>query len=141
MTEKSVNLLKEMDFHKYNAKSTGESLFIHSFNVYSLVKQVTQYIPNLTDRDLIKLKIAALLHDFGKTYDEYQSKLSGPHKLKDGDIRKIKELISKIETLTDNELDDIIYMIQNHHSIDMEKVNTNRDRLTRILVSGKMFEA
>jgi len=130
-----ISFLKSdgMEFHKYNSKSSGESLLIHSYNTYFLVSRVSKYIPNLTDDDVTKLKIASLLHDFGKTYGEFQSKLYGRHKLKDEDMPKVKELILRIKSFSDDELDDIIYIIQNHHSIDMEKVDTRRDRLTRIV--------
>jgi len=128
-----IKLLNTIGFHRYNAKSTGESLLIHSYNTYFLISQLIKYIPNITEEDKVKLKITSLLHDYGKTYKEYQDKLYGPHKLRNEDVQKIKEIILGIQKMDDKDLDDIIYIIQNHHDIDLDKVNSNRDRLTRII--------
>lgn len=125
--------LNKIKFHEYNAKSSGESLLIHSYNTYFIVSQLARFIPNITAEDKEKLEIGALLHDYGKTYPEYQKKLNGAHKLKDSDIAKVKEMIKEIKSFPNRELDDIIYMIQNHHGIDLKKVNSNLDKLTRIV--------
>ena len=102
---------------------------------YFLVKKISErYISGLSVNDIIKIELASLLHDYGKTYPEFQKKLYGPHKLKDEDIPLIKDIISQeAKGLDSSVLEDIIYIIQNHHSIDLEKANSNLGRLTRIV--------
>ncbi|MBT9145455.1 MAG: hypothetical protein DDT42_01326 [candidate division WS2 bacterium] len=129
-----ITFLQSVEFHKYNAKSNGESLLIHSFNVYFLAQKISRYMTGLTPNDIAKIEIASLLHDYGKTYPEFQSKLYGPHKLKDGDIQSIKDSISReVNGLDNSDIEDIIYIIQNHHSVNLEKANSDRGRLTRIV--------
>lgn len=131
--KEALKILKELNFHKFNAKSSGESLLMHSFNTYFLVSKLVKYIPNLTEDDKLKLKIASLLHDYGKTSTEFQEKLHGAHKIKEIDIPTLKDVILKIKQFSSKDLDDIIYIIENHHSIDLEKVTSERCRLTRIV--------
>jgi hypothetical protein len=130
-----ITFLNKIGFHEYNAKSSGESLLIHSYNTYFLVKKISErYISGLSVNDIIKIELASLLHDYGKTYPEFQKKLYGPHKLKDEDVPLIKDIISQeAKGLDSSVLEDIIYIIQNHHSIDLEKANSNLGRLTRIV--------
>lgn len=128
-----IKLLHNLEFNKYKAKSYGESLLIHSYNVYSIVKNLIEFIPNLSEKNKTKLKIAALLHDYGKTYKEFQDKLHGRHRLLDEDVKKLKEIIRNIGNFVDEEIEDIIYIIQNHHGIELEKVDSTRDKLTRIV--------
>jgi len=136
----AIAILRKIGFHKFNAKSNGESLLIHSYNTFFLVKKLVNHRPNqkfiqgLTIEDVIKVEVAALLHDFGKTYTEFQKQLHGPHKLKDSDIQRIKEIITtEIKAVEKSYLDDIIYIIQNHHTVDIEKATNNLRRLTRIV--------
>lgn len=130
-----ILFLRNVGFHKYNAKSDGESLLIHSYNTYFLANKIAErYITGLTLDDIAKIEIASLLHDYGKTYSEFQKKLHGPHKLKDVDIPFVKEIIAReINGLKESDFEDIIYIIQNHHNVDLEKVNSNLGRLTRIV--------
>ncbi len=128
-----IKILQNLGFNKYKAKSYGESLLIHSYNVDSICKNLTKFIPNLSEKDKTKLKIASILHDYGKTYKEFQKKLHGRHRLLDEDVEKLKELILDIDNFSNEEIEDIIYIIQNHHSIELEKVNSDRDKLTRII--------
>lgn len=128
-----MQILKNLEFNKYNAKSTGESLLIHSFNVFSLVNNLLDFISNLNDKDKIKLRFASLLHDYGKIHLEFQNNLHGKHRLLDEEVPRIKEIILSVENFDEKEIQDIIYIIQNHHGIDLEKVNNERNRLTRIV--------
>lgn len=130
-----ISLLKNCGFHKYNAKSNGESLLIHSYNTYFLAcKLAERYITGLNVDDITKIELASLLHDYGKTYSEFQKKLHGPHKLKEEDVPTLKKIIhGSVKGLTDSDSDDIIYMIQNHHGVDLERATNNRGRLTRIV--------
>lgn len=136
----AIAILRKIGFHKFNAKSNGESLLIHSYNTFFLVKKLVNHRPNqkfiqgLTIEDVVKVEVAALFHDFGKTYPEFQKQLHGPHKLKDSDIQRIKEIITtEIKAVEKSYLDDIIYIIQNHHTVDIEKATNNLRRLTRIV--------
>jgi hypothetical protein len=135
-----IAILRKIGFHKYNAKSNGESLLIHSYNTFFLVQKLVnhsttqKYIQGLTIQDITKVEVAALFHDFGKTYPEFQKHLRGPHKLKDSDIPRLKEIIiTEIKAVEKSYLNDIIYIIQNHHSVDLDKVTNNLGRLTRIV--------
>ncbi|MEM0466078.1 MAG: HD domain-containing protein [Candidatus Thermoplasmatota archaeon] len=129
-----ISILKNVNFHKYNAKSNGESLLIHSYNTYFLTNKIATYITGISEEDRIKIKIASLLHDYGKTSAEFQRKLRGPHKLRSEDIPRIKEIITEnIYDIKESDVEDIIYIIQNHHSIDLNKATNNRQRLTRII--------
>jgi len=135
-----IAILRKIGFHKFNAKSNGESLLIHSYNTFFLVQKLVNYrlnqnyIQGLTIEDIIKVEVAALFHDFGKTYPEFQKHLHGPHKLKDSDIPRIKEIITtEIKAVEKSYLDDIVYIIQNHHNVDPEKATNNLRRLTRIV--------
>lgn len=135
-----IAILRKVGFHKYNAKSNGESLLIHSYNTFFLVQKLVnhsttqKYIQGLTIQDITKVEVAALFHDFGKTYPEFQKHLRGPHKLKDSDIPRLKEIIiTEIKAVEKSYLDDIIYIIQNHHSVDLDKATNNLGRLTRIV--------
>lgn len=68
-----ITFLRNVGFNKYNAKSNGESLLIHSYNTYFLSQKIsTRYIVGLSIDDIIKIKLASLLHDYGKTYPEFQ---------------------------------------------------------------------
>ncbi len=135
-----IAILRKIGFHKFNAKSNGESLLIHSYNTFFLVQKLVNYrsnqnyIQGLTIEDIIKVEVAALFHDFGKMYPEFQKQLHGPHKLKDSDIPRIKDIITtEIKAVEKSYLDDIIYIIQNHHNVDPEKATNNLRRLTRIV--------
>lgn len=130
-----IKFLRDVGFHKYNAKSDGESLLIHSYNTFFLAQKIaTTYISGLSVTDIIKIEFASLLHDYGKTYSEFQKKMHGPHKLKDEDIPIIKDiLLRETKKLGDLDIEDIVYIIQNHHSVDLEKADSKRGRLTRIV--------
>lgn len=86
------NFLKELGYHKFISKSTGESLLIHSYNAYFLLSKLINYIPNLTDSDKKKLIIAALLHDHGKKKSAFQDKLRGSHQVTDEEILEIRTI-------------------------------------------------
>lgn len=130
----SIAFLRTVGFNKYNAKSNGESLLIHSYNTYFIVQKISKYIAGLSTNDIIKIELASLLHDYGKTYSEFQRRLHGPHKLKDGDIPLIRNILSnEVPGLDNTDIDDIIYIIQNHHNVNLDKADSKRGRLTRIV--------
>ena len=42
-SEDALNIIKGLDFHLYHAKSSSESLLIHSFSVYRLIDEILRF--------------------------------------------------------------------------------------------------
>jgi len=59
------------------AKSTGEALWIHSFNVWAILSKFLFFIPRFDDKEKRLIEIAALIHDIGKMRDYNQEILVG----------------------------------------------------------------
>jgi CRISPR/Cas system-associated endonuclease Cas3-HD len=95
--ERALDFLRECEFHLYHAKSWNESLFIHSFSAYSLVHNVLPFTEVYTESDKELMRWAALLHDYGKTSENWQKALRGPHKVSPGDL-KYEELRTILDT-------------------------------------------
>jgi len=139
--EKAVEVLRGLDFHLYDAKSSGESLLIHSLGVYSLVHAVLPFTQIYSDADREVMRWAALLHDYGKTSANWQRARRGPHRVSLGDI-KYDELRSALEAgiarhspgvLKDADVDDILFIIEFHHGSGRGASTPTRNRMKDVV--------
>ncbi len=132
----AILLLKKWNFNKYYAKSNRESLFIHSFNVFSLIDNLMPYTSIYSDSEKEKMRWAALLHDFGKTTPQWKKELKGGHKVKPGskEFETVQNILKEnLPIYTPTDIDDIMYMIMNHHGVDAETVTSKRQQMAQIL--------
>jgi len=138
--EKALDFIRRCDFHLYHAKSWNESLFIHSFSAYALVDGVLPFTQVYSESDKELMRWAALLHDYGKTAANWQKALRGPHKVTLGDV-KYDELKTILENgiqkcsqnlLTPTDIDDILFIIEQHHGSGRNASATARNRMKDI---------
>lgn len=55
----------------------AEPLWVHAFNVWSILSKIMRYIPRFNDKERRLLEITTLIHDIGKISDKNQAILSG----------------------------------------------------------------
>jgi len=122
--QNAVEVLQGLDFYRYHAKSTGESLLVHSLSVFSLVYAVLPFTQIYSDADKEVMRWAALLHDYGKTPLNWQKAMKGPHRVSLGDAT-YDELRSALGagiashsagTIDSSDIDDILFIIEFHHA-------------------------
>jgi hypothetical protein len=139
--EIAIEILRGLDFHLYYAKSSLESLLVHSLGVYSLVHAVLPFTQIYSDADKEVMRWAALLHDHGKTSANWQRAARGPHRVSPGDV-KYEELRSILKeridahspgTLTEGDLDDILFIIEFHHDSGRRASTPERNRMKDVI--------
>jgi len=133
----AVKVLQELDFHLYHAKSSGESLLIHSLSVYSLVHSVLPFTQIYSEEDKEMMRWAALLHDFGKTGPNWQKVKRGAHRVSPGDLtyEQLRSLLSagiarySADVLSDSDIEDILFIIEFHHDSGRAASTPTRSRM------------
>ncbi|MGH9773249.1 MAG: HD domain-containing protein, partial [Candidatus Acidiferrales bacterium] len=137
----AIAILQELGFHLYHGKSSGESLFVHSLGVYSLVHSVLPFTQIYSDADKEVMRWAALLHDYGKTSANWQKTARGPHRVSLGDV-KYDELRSILKsgidgpssgTLTETDIDDVLFIIEFHHDSGRRASTPTRNRMKDVV--------
>ena len=122
--QSAVEILQGLDFHLYHAKSTCESLLVHSLSVFSLVHAVLPFTQVYSDADKEVMRWAALLHDYGKTPLNWQKAKKGPHRVSLGDTTydELRSALGagiashSVGVLHDGDIDDILFIIEFHHA-------------------------
>ncbi len=140
-SENVLSLLKNLNFHLYHAKSTNESLLIHSFSVYSLLDRVLQFSSVYTEPDKELMRWAALLHDYGKTAPHWQKALRGPHRVTLGDTQyeDLRHILktginqNSADLLTTSDIEDILFIIEFHHASGREASTPTRNRMKDVV--------
>jgi hypothetical protein len=137
--ENAVRFLQERDFHLFRAKSSNESLLIHSLSVFSLVDQALRFSQIYTEADKEVMRWAALLHDYGKTAPNWQRAGRGPHKVGGvlyDDLRAALEAgiaANSQGLLSENDIDDILFIIEFHHGSGRGASNPVRNRMKDVV--------
>lgn len=137
----ALDFLRECEFHLYHAKSWNESLFIHSFSTYSLVHNVLPFTQVYAESDKELMRWAALLHDYGKTSENWQKARRGPHKVTLGNV-KYEELKAVLQTgiqryssdlLSSADVEDILFIIEHHHGSGRAASTPARNRMKDVV--------
>jgi HD domain len=137
----ALKILKDLDFHLYYAKSSNESLLIHSFSVYSLVHEILPFTQTHSDTEKELMRWAALLHDYGKTSSNWQKAKRGPHRVSLGDT-KYEELLGILDEgitrysegiLTSSDIEDILFIIEFHHGSGRGLSTPSRNRIKDVV--------
>lgn len=140
-SENALKVISELDFHLYRAKSSNESLLIHSFNVYSLVDQTLRFTQTYSEIEKELMRWAALLHDYGKTASNWQKAKRGPHRVSLGDT-KYEELRHILEDgisrysedlLAASDIEDILFIIEFHHGSGRVASTPTRNRMKDVV--------
>ncbi|MCS7231897.1 MAG: HD domain-containing protein [Elusimicrobiota bacterium] len=132
MKIKDVRKIIEPQFG-YIAKSTGEFLYVHHFNVWSIFRKICKFVTSLDKREKYLLEIACLVHDIGKMDSEIQNSFKNkveiykPHKITSE--KELKNYFEKAKfSISERDLKFILDVIRTHHSVsyeDLEKINTS----------------
>ena len=139
--ENAVRFLQERGFHLFRAKSSNESLLIHSLSVFSLVDQTLRFSQIYTEADKEVMRWAALLHDYGKAATNWQRAGRGPHKVRLGDVLYddlraalgVGIAANSQGLLNDNDIDDILFIIEFHHGSGRGASNPVRSRMKDVV--------
>ena len=140
-SETALNLIKDLDFHLYHAKSSNESLLIHSLSVYRLIDEVLRFSQTYSERDKELMRWSALLHDYGKTAEAWQKAKRGPHRMtlddtKYEDLRRILEdgiTCHSGDLLAPADIEDILFIIEYHHGSGYSASNPSRNRMKDVV--------
>ncbi len=115
----------------YLAKSTGEVLWVHDFNLWSIASKILNFIPRFNDKEKRLLEITALIHDIGKMSLKNQSILSGTdngkckHTQTQEQIKSYFKQNELIDLLSLSEEDmAFIYHAHLHHNLPDEALKT-----------------
>ncbi len=140
-SQTALAVVRGLDFHSYFAKSSNESLLIHSFSVFALLDQVLRFCPTYSEPEKELMRWAALLHDYGKTAVEWQKAKRGPHRVTLGDT-KYEELRGILEEgirchsnglLASADIEDILFIIEFHHGSGRAMSTPTRDRMKDVV--------
>ena len=117
----------------YLAKSDGELLYSHHFNVWSIGKKLANFVPSLDEREKYLFEISCLIHDIGKMKPSIQNALKRaenlpePHKLtSEEDVKKY--LDSCQIQISDEDSQKIVDIIRTHHGVsgkDIKEISTS----------------
>ena len=140
-SENALNVVRKLDLHLYHAKSSNESLLIHSFSVYSVVDQTLRFTQAYSEPEKELMRWAALLHDFGKTAPDWQRVKRGPHRVslgdtKHGELRRIlEEGIGSYSDglLAPSDIEEILFIIEFHHGSGREASTPARNRMKDVI--------
>jgi len=137
----ALEVLQQLDFYTYHAKSWNESLLIHSFSVYSVVNGVLPFTQVYSENEKELMRWAALLHDYGKTGANWQKAKRGPHKVSLGDTKYevlrsiLRDGIARYSSdlLSEKDVDDILFVISHHHASGRAASTPARNRIKDIV--------
>jgi HD domain len=140
-SENALDIVRGLDFHLYHAKSSNESLLIHSFSVYSLIDRILGLSQLYSEPEKELMRWAALLHDYGKTAPQWQKAKRGPHRVTLGDIkyhevRRILEDGIKRHSnglLVPKDIEDILFIIEFHHGSGRAASSPTRNRMKDVV--------
>lgn len=140
-SENALEMVRGLDFHLYHAKSSNESLLIHSFSVYSLLDQALRFSQTYSAPEKELMRWAALLHDYGKTAPAWQKAKHGRHRITLGDtkyeeLRRI--LVDGIKRHSDGllvpaDIEDILFIIEFHHGSGRAASTPARNRMKDVV--------
>ena len=117
----------------YLAKSDGELLYSHHFNVWSIGRKIAEIVPSLDEKEKYLFEIACLIHDIGKMKRSIQEalkkgkELPEPHKIT-LEV-EVKEYLNNSQiNLPEEDLKFITDIIRTHHGVsekDLEEISTS----------------
>lgn len=137
----ALDVLRKLEFHLYHAKSTNESLLIHSFSVYALLDKALKFNRFYTEAEKELMRWAALLHDYGKTAAVWQRAKRGPHRVTLGDTKyeELRQLLENgieqysVGLLSPADVPDILFIIEFHHGSGRSGSTPSRSRMKDVV--------
>jgi hypothetical protein len=126
----------------YLAKSDGELLYSHHFNVWSIGRKILEFVPSLDEKEKYLFEIACLIHDIGKMKRSIQEalkkgkELPEPHKITSED--EVKEYLNNSQiNLPEEDLKFIVDVIRTHHGVsekDLKEISTSGAQFFTLLL-------
>jgi len=126
----------------YLAKSDGELLYSHHFNVWSIGRKIAENVPSLDEKEKYLFEIACLIHDIGKMKRSIQEalkkgkELPEPHKITSED--EVKEYLNNSQiNLPEEDLKFIVDVIRTHHGVsqkDLREISTSGAQFFTLLL-------